>query len=108
MFSAIVRFDGGQVLKVSDKFLRESPDAATRNFSYYFGVPKNDEMERVFLIDNHGFFGGAEHFHPENDERLETGDPRLNGFSPEDTDVTNVLEFIDLYFDNKTLPWNRR
>jgi hypothetical protein len=105
IFSARIRYSGGQVLEVSDSFLRESPDEWTRKFSYYFGVPKDDEMERIFLFDTHGLFGGQEHFHPEDDERLMAGDPRLNGFSPEDIDITQALEFINLYFEGKPFPW---
>jgi hypothetical protein len=106
-FSAIIRFNGGQVLKISDHFKRTSPDGFTRNFSYFFGAPRDGDMERIFLFDNHGLFGGKEHFHPEDEERLHVGDPRLNGFSPEDIDITNVLKFIDLYFDDKAFPWIR-
>jgi hypothetical protein len=105
MFSARIRFNSGQILAITDNFRRELADEWTRQFSYFFGVPKDDEMERIFLFDTHGLFGGKGHFHPEDDERLMAGDPRLNGFSPENIDITQVLEFIDLYFDGKPFPW---
>jgi hypothetical protein len=80
-------------------------DTWTRNFAYFFGVPTDDHMERIFLFDTHGSFDGQVHFHTKDDERLEAGDPRLNGFSPKGIDITHVLEFIDLYFNCKPFPW---
>ena len=106
VFSASITFNSGEILKITDNFKRESPQHEwTRKFSYFFGIPKDNEMERIFLFDTHGLFGGPEHFHSEDDERLEAGDPRLKGFSPENIDITHVLEFIDLHFDNKPFPW---
>jgi hypothetical protein len=105
-FSAHVTFSGGQVLEITDNFSRTSADTWKRKFSYFFGAPKDGGgTERIFLLDSHGFYGGPEHLHPENDERLMEGNPKLNGFSPNDVDLTEVLGFIDLYFDGKQFPW---
>ncbi len=92
VFKAVVRFLGGETLVVTDNFSRSSPSSKTwlRKFSYFFGVPTPDgEMERIFLFDNHLLYGAEGHLHPEG-ERLNPGDPRLGGFSPENVDLIEI------------------
>lgn len=48
------------------------------------------------------------HLHPDNEERLFAGDPRLNGFSPENIDIMDVCAFVDLYFKGSPFPWIAR
>jgi hypothetical protein len=103
---ATVRFATGHVLEVSENFLiAPSGNEWSRKFSYYFGRPDSDE-ERIFLFDNHGVFGAAAHLDLGDDERLSGGDPRLNGFEPGNVDVTELFEYLDLYFDGQPFPWN--
>jgi hypothetical protein len=102
---ARIRFESGQLLDISDDFLIESSGEWSRRFAYYFGASNSDERQRIFLFDNHGLFGAAEHLDLGSDERLYVGDPRLNGFSPENIDVTDVCGFLDLYFDGIPFPW---
>jgi hypothetical protein len=106
VFGARLEFESGHVLEISDDFLIEaSGDEWSRKFAYFFGAPNGDERERIFLFDNHGFFGAAAHLDLGNDERLYAGDPGLNGFSPENVDIMDVCGFLDLYFDGSSLPW---
>jgi len=105
-FRAKVRFEAGHVLEIADHFQMESSgDEWVRQFSYFFGLSKNDETKRVFLFDTHGLYGPA-HLDLGDDERLSVGDPRLKGFSPEDVNVIDVCNFVDLYFDGKPFPWD--
>lgn len=106
LLRATVLFDSGHLLDVTDDFLIEaSGDKYSRKFAYYFGAPNGNERERVFLFDNHGLFGAAPHLDLGNDERLYAGDPKLNGFSPNDVDILDVCAFLDLHFDGKLFPW---
>lgn len=102
---ARIRFESGHLLDISDDFLIESSGEWARKFAYYFGAPNGDERQRIFLFDNHGLFGAAEHLDLGSDERLCAGDPRLNGFSPENIDVSDVCGFLDLYFEGNPFPW---
>jgi hypothetical protein len=106
IFRARVRFGSGHILDIADDFLIEpSGDKWTRCFAYFFGMPHGDEMERVFLFDTHGLYGAAAHLDLGEDERLFAGDPRLNGFAPDNIDVFDICRFIDLYFDEQPFPW---
>jgi hypothetical protein len=106
IFRARVKFESGHVLEISDDFLIEpSGDRWTRSFSYFLGMPHDEEMDRIFLFDTHGLYGEAAHLDLGNDERLSTGDPRLNGFEPDNIDVTDICRFIDLYLDGQPFPW---
>lgn len=104
-FRAQVRYESGHVLDVMECFKKESPNKFPRKFSYYFAEPVGDDPGRIFLFDCHGIFDGKEHFHPEDDLRLEAGDLRLNGFSPRDIDLDDVLGFVDMHFSKKPFPW---
>jgi hypothetical protein len=107
-FSASVIFIGGHILQITDNFSRKSSSSAgwTRKFSYFFGKPNADEMERIFLFDTHGLYGAEGHRHLDNNERLLAGDPRLNGFSPDNIDIIDICGFLDLYFDEGPFPWD--
>jgi hypothetical protein len=98
VFGAKVRFGGGEILEITDNFSRESPwhEGWTRKFAYFFGRTVAGEMERIFLFDTHGLYGAQGHLHIGPDERIYAGDPRLNGFSPENVDITDVCRFVDL------------
>jgi len=105
-FRAEVRFESGHLLDILDNFLIEpSRNNWHRNFAYYFGVPNDPQRERIFLFDCHGQFGAEPHLDLDDGERLFAGDPRLNGFSPRDIEIRDVLAFVDLYFDQKPFPW---
>lgn len=106
LFRARVEFENGHVLQITDDFLiQPSGEEWSRKFAYFFGAPGSGERQRIFLFDNHGLFGEAEHLDLGGDIRLEEGDPRLNGFSPRDVDVLDVCRFIDLYFSDHPFPW---
>jgi len=107
VFTAYVTFHDGSVLDITDNFSRKSPVSQdwTRKFSYFFGTPNGDEIDRVFLFDTHGLYGAQGHMHLPNNERLLEGDARLNGFSPHNVDILDICEFIDDHFDGKLFPW---
>ena len=106
LFRARVAFESAHLLMISDHFLIEpSGEKWSRKCSYFFGAPNGDEIERLFLFDNHGEFGHVAHLDLGNDERLYEGDPRLNGFSPEDVDIIDICGFIDQHFNGHPFPW---
>jgi len=106
IFSATVVFESGHKLEISDNFERTVRDGWDRTFAYYFGLSTEQEPS-IFLFDNHGFFGGEEHLHLADGERLRTGDPRLNGYEPNNVDITEVLRLVDLHFNNDPFPWTQ-
>jgi hypothetical protein len=106
IFRAKVTLESGHILKIGDDFLIEpAGDEWKRNFSYFFGLRLDDEIERIFLFDTHGLYGAA-HLDLGDDERLFTGDPKLNGFAPDNIDVMDVCGFIDLHLDGRPFPWD--
>lgn len=106
-FRAVVRFEDGHILDLADNFSIDSSaaDGWIRKFSYFFGAPEGDQPPRIFLFDTHGLYGVGGHLHPDDDERLSVGDPRLNGFSPENIDIMDVFEFTNAYFDGRRFAW---
>lgn len=106
-FRAEVRFEDGHFLDITDNFLVEPVrNDWERNFAYYFGAPLNDAVqERIFLFDSHGKFGARPHLDLGDGEKLYAGDHRLNGFSPDNVDVMDILRLVDAYFDGKPFPW---
>ncbi|MGA8229836.1 MAG: hypothetical protein WB795_00025 [Candidatus Acidiferrales bacterium] len=106
IFRAKVRFASGHLLDLSDDFLIEpTGEEWTRKFSYFFGETRDGKMERIFLFDTHGVFGSAAHLDLDNEERISTGDPKLNGFVPDNIDIMDVCRYVDLYFANQKFPW---
>ena len=107
IFSATVVFESGHKLDISDNFARTLRDGWTRSFAYHFGNPTDENESSIFLLDNHGFFGGEEHLHLADGQRLRAGDLQLNGFDPENIDVMEALRLVDLYFNGNPFPWTR-
>lgn len=105
-FRAELRFVTGHILDVTDDFDRKSDHSRQwrRKFAYYFGDPAGGT---IFLLDTHGLFGSACHLHLDEDTRLESGDPRLNGFVPDTIEMAAICRFVQDHFEQRPFPWVR-